>query len=71
MNKSNLLIFVFLVILTSSLTGPHSLVPLVAEGQPTNNHNTLNVTDLTNSNTYNSTIQLQNKTVGYYQNTSG
>ena len=33
MNKSILLIFVFLVILTSSLTVTHSLVPLVVEGQ--------------------------------------
>ena len=72
MNKFVLLIFVFLVILTSSLTVPHSLVPLVVEGQTVNNKdNTLNVTDLTNSNTLNSTIQLQNKTVEYYNNTSG
>ena len=71
MNKSVLLIFVFLVILTSSLTGPHSLVPLAIEGQTVNQNNTLNVTDLTNSNTLNSTIQLQNKTVEYYKNTSG
>ena len=53
------------------MTGPHSLVSLVVEAQTTNNHNTLNATDLTNSNTHNSTVQLQNKTVGYYQNTSG
>jgi len=72
MNKSVLLIFVFLVILTSSLTVPYSLVPLVVEGQTVNNKdNTLNVTDLTNSSTLNSTIQLQNKTVEYYNNTSG
>ena len=71
MNKSVLLIFVFLVILISSLTGPHSLVPLAIEGQTVNQNNTLNVTDLTNSNTLNSTIQLQNKTVEYYKNTSG
>ena len=72
MNKSLLLIFVFLVILTSSFTVPHSLVPLDIEGQTVNNKdNTLNVTDLTNSSTLNSTLQLQNKTVEYYNNTSG
>ena len=41
MNKSNLLIFVFLVILTSSLTVTHSLVPLVVEGQTDNNNNSI------------------------------
>ncbi|MGZ5501785.1 MAG: dienelactone hydrolase family protein [Nitrososphaeraceae archaeon] len=72
MNKSVLLIFVFLVILTSSFTVPHSLLPLAVEGQTVNNKdNTLNVTDLTNSSTLNSTLQLQNKTVEYYKNTSG
>ena len=44
MNKSILLIFVFLVILTSSLTVPHSFIPLAVEGQTVNNKdNTLNV----------------------------
>jgi carboxymethylenebutenolidase len=71
-NKSILLIFVILFILTSSLTVPYGLLPLVVEGQPTNNHNTLNVTDLANSNTPDSsTLQVHNKTVGYYGNTSG
>ena len=84
MNKSILLIVVFLVILTSSLTVPHSLNPFVVEGQTVNNNNgnssnsssnnknSLNVIDLTNFNMLNATgIPLQNKTVGYFGNTSG
>jgi carboxymethylenebutenolidase len=80
MNKSLLLIVVFLVILTSSLTVPHSLIPLVVEGQTVNNNNSngnstnknsLNVKDIINSNILDSSIELQNKTVEYFDNVSG
>jgi carboxymethylenebutenolidase len=79
MNKSLLLIVVFLVILTSSLTVPHSLIPLVVEGQTVNNNsngnstnkNSLNVKDIINSNILDSSIELQNKTVEYFDNASG
>jgi carboxymethylenebutenolidase len=78
MNKSVLLIFVILLIFGSSLTVPQSLVPLVVEGQTVNNNNnisnnknSLNVKDLINSNILNEGIQLQNKTVSYFDNTFG
>ena len=74
-DKSILLISIFLVILTTSLTLPHSFVPLVVEGQTVNNNsnnkNSLNVKDLINSNTQHANIQLQNKTVEYFDNASG
>jgi carboxymethylenebutenolidase len=73
MNKSVLLIFVILIFL---LTVVQSLVPLVVEGQTVNNNisnnkNSLNVKDLINSNILNEGIQLQNKTVSYFDNTFG
>jgi carboxymethylenebutenolidase len=78
MNKSVLLIFILLLIFGSSLTVAQSLVPLVVEGQTvnnnnniTNNKNSLNVKDLNNSNLLNDNIQLQNKTVSYFDNTLG
>src|SRR5918994_7031006 len=76
MNKSVLLIFGLLLIFGSSLTVPQSLVPLVVEGQAVNNNisnnkNSLNVKDLINSNILNDSIQLQNKTVNYFDNTFG
>ena len=77
MTKPSLLIFIFLVILTTSLTVvPDSFIPLVVEGQTVNNNisnnkNSLNVKDLINSNILNGSIQLQNKTVSYFDNTSG
>ena len=80
MNKFILLFFIFLVILTTSITIPHNLVSLGVEGQTinnnnsnsnSNNENTLNVKDLVNSNTLHTNIQLQNKTVEYFDNASG
>ncbi len=78
MTKHSLLIFIFLVILTTSLTVvPDSFIPLVVEGQPVNNNNnsnnknSLNVKDLINSNTLHANIELQNKTVQYFDNASG
>jgi carboxymethylenebutenolidase len=76
MNKSVLLIFVLLFIFGSSVTVPQSLVPLLVEGQTVNNNssnnkNSLNVKDLINSNLRNDSIQLQNKTVSYFDNTFG
>jgi carboxymethylenebutenolidase len=77
MNKSVLLIFVILLIFGSSFTVPQSLVPLVVEGQTVNNNNisnnknSLNVKDLINSTILNEAIQLQNKTVSYFDNTFG
>jgi carboxymethylenebutenolidase len=63
-----------LVILTISLTFPHSFLPLGVDGQAinnTDNNNTLNVMDLVNSNTLNSNVQVQNKSVDYFDNTFG
>ena len=68
------LTFVILVILTISLTVPKSFLPLGVEGQTINNtenNNSLNVLDLVNSNTLTSNIQVQNKTVDYFDNTYG
>ena len=74
MNRSVSLTFVILVILTISLTVPKSFLPLGVEGQTINNtenNNSLNVLDLVNSNTLTSNIQVQNKTVDYFDNTYG
>ena len=74
MNRSVSLTFVILVILTISLTVPQSFLPLGVEGQTINNtenNNSLNVLDLVNSNTLTSNIQVQNKTVDYFDNTYG
>ena len=77
MTKPSLLIFIFLVILTISLTVVlDSFIPLVVEGQTvdnniSNNKNSLNVKNLINSNTLHTNIQLQNKTVQYFDNASG
>ena len=55
---------------------PDNFIPLVVEGQTVNNNtsnnkNSLNVKDLINSNILNGSIQLQNKTVNYFDNISG
>ena len=74
MNRYVSLAFVILVILTISLTVPHSFLPLSVEGQTINNteHNkSLNVMDFVNSNTLTSNIQVQNKSVDYFDNTLG
>ncbi|MGI0051537.1 MAG: dienelactone hydrolase family protein, partial [Nitrososphaeraceae archaeon] len=73
MKKSVSLTFVILVILTISLTVPHSFLPLGVDGQTINNtdNNALNVMDLVNSNTLTSNVQVQNKSVDYFDNTYG
>ena len=76
MNNSVLLIFGLLLIFGSSLAVSQSLVPLVVEGQAVNNNisnnkNSLDVKDLNNSNLLIDNIQLQNKTVNYFDNTLG
>ena len=56
MKRSVSLTFVILVILTISLTVPHSFLPLDVDGQTINNmdnNNALNVMNLVNSNTLN------------------
>ena len=76
MNKSILLMFVFLVILMSPLTFPHDLV-FLAEGQQQQqqSYNTVgssnNVSDLMNSSSQNSSTPLEKKTVNYFGNASG
>jgi carboxymethylenebutenolidase len=75
MNKSILLIFLYLVILTSSLTFPPNFVSLVAEAQQKSAitvGSSNNVTDLLKSNSQqNSSTPLENKTVNYFGNASG
>jgi carboxymethylenebutenolidase len=74
MNRSVSLTFVILVIITISLTVAHIFLPFGVEGQTINNtenDNSLNVIDLVNSNTLTSIIQVQNKTVDYFDNTYG
>ena len=74
MNKSILLIFVFLVILMSPMTFPHDFVSWAAEGQQ-QSVNTVgssnNVSDLMKSNSQNSSTPIENKTVNYFGNASG
>jgi carboxymethylenebutenolidase len=74
MNKSILLIFVFLVILMSPLTFPHNFVSL-AEAQKQQSAITVgssnNVNDLMKSNSQKSSTPLENKTVNYFGNASG
>jgi len=74
MNRSVSLTFVILLILTISWTLLHSFLPLGVDGQTinnTDNNNALNVMDLVNSNTLNSNIPVQNKSVDYFDNTFG
>ncbi|HJS65660.1 MAG TPA: dienelactone hydrolase family protein [Nitrososphaeraceae archaeon] len=75
MNKPSFwIVFVSFIILTSSLTVPlHNFVSL-AEGQQEQSPVTgslKNVTDLMKSNHKNSSVQLENKTVNYFDNASG
>ena len=78
MNKSSSLIccFVSLMILMSSLTFPlHNFLSL-AEGQKQQQLSSItgtskNVTDLIKSNGKNSSVQLENKTVNYFEKVSG
>lgn len=68
-----IIVFVLFFILTNSLTSLNNIVSL-AEGQQqqtANNGNTKNVTELSKSNSKNSLITLENKTVTYFENTNG
>jgi carboxymethylenebutenolidase len=75
MNKSSFLIaFVSLMILVSSLTFPLNTFVSLAEDQQqqsaiTGSSN--NVTDLVKSNGQNSSVQIENKTINYFDNASG
>jgi len=75
MNKPSFwIVFVSLIILTSSLTVPlHNFVSLAeAEQQQSAVTSSLkNVTDLMKSNNKNSSVQVENKTVNYFDNASG
>jgi carboxymethylenebutenolidase len=75
MNKPSFwIVFVSLIILTSSLTVPlHNFVSLAeAEQQQSAVTSSLkNVTDLMKSNKKNSSVQVENKTVNYFDNASG
>ncbi len=67
------IVFVLFIILTSSLTSLNNIVSW-AEGQQqqsVNNGNTKNVTELSKSNSKNSSIMLENKTVNYFENANG
>jgi carboxymethylenebutenolidase len=74
MNKSILLIFVFLVILVTPLTFPHNFVSF-ADAQQQQSAITVgssnNVTDLLKLNSQKSSTPLENKTVNYFGNASG
>jgi carboxymethylenebutenolidase len=73
MNKSILLIFVFLVILLNPLTFLHKFVSLaeVQQQSAITVGSSNNVTDLITSNSQNSPTPLENKTVNYFGNASG
>lgn len=67
------LVFVTLIILTGSLTGPSFNSISFAEGQQQSpgTGNSKNVTDLMNLNNTNSAVQLENKTINYFENSTG
>ena len=76
MYKSALaIVFVFFIILVSSLIFPLNNIILFAEGQQQQKSSILgsskNVTELIKSNGKNSSITLENKTVNYFENTNG
>jgi carboxymethylenebutenolidase len=75
MNKSILLIFVFLVILVTPLTFPHNFVSFADAQQQQQSAVTVgssnNVTDLLKLNSQKSSTPLENKTVNYFGNASG
>jgi carboxymethylenebutenolidase len=75
MNKSGAPItFVALIILTCLLTSPSINFISLVEGQQKQSDNTgnsKNVTDLMNLNNENSSVQLENKTIIYFENSTG
>ena len=75
MNKNyKTLIFLSLVIMTGSMSGPSLNLIYLAEGQQQQSSdigNSKNVTDLMSLNNKNNTIQLENKTVTYFKDSTG
>ena len=69
------IVFVFFIILISSLNFPINNFIILAEGQQQQQSaitgSTNNVTELSKSNGKNSSITLENKTVNYFDNTNG
>lgn len=68
------IVFVFFIILVSSLIFPLNNIILFAEGQQQQSSipgSSKNVTELIKSNGKNSSITLENKTVNYFENTNG
>jgi carboxymethylenebutenolidase len=69
------IVFVFFIILVSSLIFPLNNIILFAEGQQQQKSSipgsSKNVTELIKSNGKNSSITLENKTVNYFENTNG
>ena len=68
------IVFVFFIILISSLNLPITNFIILAEGQQQQSAitgSTNNVTELSKSNGKNSSITLENKTVNYFDNTNG
>ena len=68
------IVFVFFSILISSLNSPLNNIVLLAEGQQQQSAisgSTKNVTELIKSNSKNSSITLENKTVNYFKNATG
>ena len=69
------IVFVSFIILISSLTFPLNNFLSLAEGQQQQlssiTGSSKNVTDLIKSNGKNSSVQLENKTVNYFENTYG
>ena len=69
------IVFVFSIILISSLNFPLNNIVLLAEGeqkqQSAISGSTMNVTELIKSNSKNSSITLENKTINYFENANG
>jgi carboxymethylenebutenolidase len=75
-NSALAIVFVFFIILVSSLIFPLNNIILFAEGQQQQQKSSIpgsskNVTELIKSNGKNSSITLENKTVNYFENTNG
>ena len=68
------LVFVTLIILTGSLTGPSINFLAFVEGQQqqtSGTGNSKNVTDLMSLKNTNSSVQIENKTISYFENSTG
>ncbi|MDR4512259.1 MAG: dienelactone hydrolase family protein [Nitrososphaeraceae archaeon] len=74
MNKSYTpLVFVILIILAGSISGPSPNFISLAEGQQNSSgiDSSKNVTDLMNLNNKNSAVKIENKTITYFENSTG